>query len=496
MAWYNNIFGNNKKPKRKFKRSYSGANTGRLFADFLTSSTSADAEIKDNLRLLRDRGRELARNDPFISRYLNLMVSNVIGKAGIRVSSKARNDDQSLDIGANLLIERAWKEWSQLGNCTVNERLTFLDCQKIFIETLCRDGEVLVRKVKDSSSPFGFRISFIESDHLDENKNETSLKNGNSIKMGVELNSVGKPVAYHLFKKHPYDNTYPKPEQQYIRVPADEIIHAYIPNRAEQTRGVSFIAPIMANMKLLNGYYEAEIVAARVGASKMGFITSQDGDSYVGDGEMEDTFSPTMNAQAGVFEQLPAGTSFETFDPSHPTTAFEAFTTSVLRSIASGLNISYHALSNDLTSVNYSSIRQGALEDRSSYMMYQQFVIDHFINPIFKSWLEMAISTGYINLPIGKYDKFARSINYIPRSFAWIDPLKEMQSNILGLQNGTISYSDISSAYGRDVEELFEQHQKEIELAKQYDIEIAYQPFGATKMPIEPNIEGGADEDA
>ena len=121
--------------------------------------------------------------------------------------------------------------------------------------------------------------------------------------MGVELNSVGKPVAYHLFKKHPYDNTYPKPEQQYIRVPADEIIHAYIPNRAEQTRGVSFIAPIMANMKLLNGYYEAEIVAARVGASKMGFITSQDGDSYVGDGEMEDTFSPTMNAQAGVFEQ-------------------------------------------------------------------------------------------------------------------------------------------------------------------------------------------------
>ena len=195
MAWYNNIFGGNKKPKRKFKRSYTGANTGRLFADFITSSTSADAEIKDNIRLLRDRSRELARNDPFIARYLNLMVSNVIGKQGVRVSSKARNDDQSLDIGANLLIERAWKEWSQLGNCTVNERLTFIDCQKIFIETLCRDGEVIVRKVKDSSSPFGFRITFIEADHLDENKNDTYIKNGNSIKMGVELDKGGKPVA-------------------------------------------------------------------------------------------------------------------------------------------------------------------------------------------------------------------------------------------------------------------------------------------------------------
>ena len=46
MAWYNNIFKQNKK-RKTFKRSYSGANTGRLFADFLTNSSSADAEIKD-----------------------------------------------------------------------------------------------------------------------------------------------------------------------------------------------------------------------------------------------------------------------------------------------------------------------------------------------------------------------------------------------------------------------------------------------------------------
>ena len=128
------------------------------------------------------------------------------------------------------------------------------------------------------------------------------------------------------------------------------------------------------------------------------------------------------------------------------------------------------------------------------YQLYQLFVIDHFINPIFKSWLEMAISTGYINLPMAKYDKFARGITYIPRSFSWIDPLKEMQANVVGLQNGTVTYSDISSSYGRDVEELFEQHQKEIELAKQYDIELAYQPFGQ-KQPVEAKIMGGEEEE-
>ena len=69
-----------------------------------------------------------------------------------------------------------------------------------------------------------------------------------------------------------------------------------------------------------------------------------------------------------------------------------------------------------------------------------------------------------------------------------------MQANVIGLQNGTTTYSDISSAFGRDVEELFEQHQKEIALAEQYGIEIAYQPFGQ-KMPVEANIQGGSDDE-
>jgi lambda family phage portal protein len=185
---------------------------------------------------------------------------------------------------------------------------------------------------------------------------------------------------------------------------------------------------------------------------------------------------------------------FTPYDPTHPTSAFESFTTTVLRSIASGLNISYHALSNDLTSVNYSSIRQGALEDRSNFQIWQEFIIQHFIDVVFKRWLEMAITTKSINLPIGKFDKFANSINYIPRSFSWIDPLKEMQANVVGLQNGITTYSDIVSSYGKDVEETFEQHQKEKELADQYGISTAFQPFG-NKAPVPAEIEGDPDNE-
>ena len=103
--------------------------------------------------------------------------------------------------------------------------MSFLDCQKIFIESLCRDGEVLIRKIKQPNSPFGFKLQFLEADHLDENKNDINKKTGNKIKMGVEVDKYDKPVAYHLYKDHPYDRNY-LAENQHIIVPASEIIHA------------------------------------------------------------------------------------------------------------------------------------------------------------------------------------------------------------------------------------------------------------------------------
>jgi lambda family phage portal protein len=255
----------------------------------------------------------------------------------------------------------------------------------------------------------------------------------------------------------------------------------------------------MPNIKLLNGYLEAEIVAARTAASKMGFFVSSDGDQYVGDGEDEE-YVPIMNAEAGTFEQLPNGMDFKEFSPTHPTSAFEPFSTQVLRSIASGLNISYHALTNDLSSVNYSSLRAGALEDREMYRLYQRFTIDHFVRPVFEKWLEMAISSGAIStspstnqpLPISRYDKFALAANFIPRSFSWVDPQKEMMASINGLQAGVVTFSDVQANYGRDVEELFEQHERETALAEQYGIKTAYQPYGM-KMPVEAEIQGGDD---
>lgn len=493
MAVWDRLFKSRKKQIRR-RRNYKASNSGNLFADFFGSSSNADSNIRFNLRKIRDRCRDQARNNQYARRYLQLLVTNVVGQNGIRIQSKARNEDNSLDFIGNQIIEREFRKWSKKGNCTIDGKMSFLDAQKLFIETLARDGEVLVRHIKTNNPLDPYRIQFLDADYLDEEKNE-NLNNGQEIIMGVKLDKFKKPIAYMLFQEHPHNNYHGKYNRKHIEVKAEDIIHAYQSERPEQTRGLPFMTTALSGMKMLDGYLEAELVAARVGASKMGFFVSDAGDGYVGD-DKEDDYTPIMSAEAGTFEQLPEGMDFKTFDAQHPTSAFDSFQKAVLRGIASGLGVSYVSLANNLEGVNYSSIRQGTLEERDNYRILQKFMIEHFIEPVFRHWLlqTMSFKENFL-LPPDKYNKFADNMIYIPRSWGWIDPVKEVKANVDGLNAGVITMQDVQSNYGRDVEELFEQHQREEELAKQYDIAMAYQPYGAMKMPVDAEIQQGEDED-
>jgi lambda family phage portal protein len=493
MAIWDNFFKSRKKTVRKF-RNYKATQSGNLFADWISGSSNADSNIRFNLRKIRDRCREQARNNDYAKRYLQLLVTNVVGQNGIRLQSKARNEDGNLDIIGNQVLENEWKKWGKKGNCTIDGKLSFIDAQKLFIETLARDGEVLIRHITSNNPLDPYRIQFLDADYLDEEENKL-LNNGDEIIMGVKLDKYKRPVSYYLFKEHPHNNYHGKYDRQHIEVPAGDVIHAYQAERPEQTRGLPFMTTALNGMKMLDGYLEAELVAARVGASKMGFITSPHGDGFVGE-DTENDYTPIMNAEAGTFEQLPEGMSVQTFDPQHPTSGFDAFHKSVLRGIASGLGVSYVSLANNLEGVNYSSIRQGTLEERDNYRILQRFMIDHFIEPVFNRWLLQTMSfKDNFMLPPDKYDKFADNIQFIPRSWGWIDPVKEVKANVDGLNAGVVTMQDIQANYGRDVEELFEQHQREEELAKQYDVKTAYQPFGAQKMPIDAEIQSDGDED-
>ena len=150
------------------------------------------------------------------------------------------------------------------------------------------------------------------------------------------------------------------------------------------------------------------------------------------------------------------------------------------------------SLPNNLEGVSYSSIRQGTIEDRDHFKMLQQFMIENFVDIVYREWLEQAITYNAVTLPMSKYDLFADQVTYRPRGFSWVDPQKEINAAVTAVNNGIISLQDVHSQYGKDTEEVFEAVSREKELADRYDIETAFQPFG-TKLPAEASVEGGDD---
>ena len=490
------IFKKQPKPKGVQRRNYAAAGKGRLFADFTGSNRSADSEIRWALNELRNRSRDLERNNEYFRRYLHLLRTNVVGSSGFRLQVKAVNPDRTLDVSGSQIIEDAWAEFSRKGGPTVDGRMSMTDLTMHVIAGMARDGEVFMRIVKNRSLRHGVALQIIEPDRVDEEMNER-YRNGNDVRMGVELDEYKRPVAYHVLLNHPgdYDYTTLAKGTKRARIPASEIMHIYKPERAAQTRGVPWSAAAISALKMLHGYREAELVAARTGAAKMGFFTSPAGDDFMADGYEGEggTGAPIYDAEAGTFHQLPAGVDFKAFDPTHPTSAYADFEKAILRGIASGLGVSYTALANDLEGTSYSSIRQGALEERDFYRTLQSFMVEHFLDPLYRVWLDHVTQFAVISINgPGKYEKFSRNFTFRPRGFQWVDPLKEINAAVVGLQNGILSHSDIAANYGRDAEETFAQIQRDKQSAEMFGLTMAYEPFG-DKLPVPAEIDGGAD---
>ena len=118
-------------------------------------------------------------------------------------------------------------------------------------------------------------------------------------------------------------------------------------------------------------------------------------------------------------------------------------------------------------------------------------MVDHFLDPLYRTWL--AHVTEFALIPIfgsGKYEKFSRNFTFRPRGFQWVDPLKEINAAVVGLQNGILSHSDIAANYGRDANETFAQIQRDGEDAARFGLSMAYQPFG-DKQPVPAETDDG-----
>jgi len=455
-----------KHKKAVAKRAYSGAKIDRLTSSWTTTSQNINKDLQSGGKVLRVRARDLSINNDYARKYLQMCVSNVVGAKGMVLQVKSKTAKGKLNQKHNRIVEQAWTKWSKANNCAWDGRLSFVEMQRLFIETAARDGEVLIRMVRDDSQ-FGFKLQFLDSNRLDENLNK-KLNNGNIVRMGIEFDTTGRAVAYHLLVNLENEAT---AGARYERIDADNIIHAFMGERPEQIRGATWMASAMSRLNMLGAYEEAELVAARIGASKMGFYTSEAGDSFIGDSE-DDQGYLLDSAEPGVFSQLPAGTNFTTFDPTHPTSAFKDFNKAILRGISSGLGVAYNSLASDLEGVSFSSIRSGTIEERDQWRVKQNWMIQHFMDRVYEQWLSMQLLNGSMGLSMTDFDKLTQ-IRWQPKAWTWVDPLKDIKASTEAINAGIKTASEVVAEQGGDIEDVYDQLAYEQQLAKDKGLNLS-----------------------
>jgi capsid protein len=100
--------------------------------------------------------------------------------------------------------------------------------------------------------------------------------------------------------------------------------------------------------------------------------------------------------------------------------------------------------------------------------MLQTWLVEHFTGPVYERWLGNALGLGIINLPLAKFDKFAR-VRWRPRGWAWVDPLKEVKANTEAVKNAMKTLQDVAGeSRGDDVEDIFTQRAYEKRLAQEH----------------------------
>lgn len=457
---------------------FDGARLSRLYDDWTTTLLSPDAEIQYSLRLLRARSRSLARNSSFITGFLLELENNVIGEEGIQLQARIKDAAGRERQEINQPIERAWKEWSHPEHASVDTIDSWIDLQRLIIRTMATDGEVFVRPWKGWDNRFAFAVQLIDADLLDETYDVPPDENGVEVRMGVEKDRFGKPLAYWFWDRHPASR-WGRGER--VRVPADEIIHLFIRYRANQSRGYPWFAPVLTDTKMLSGLLEAELVASRASSAQMGFIVNKASEAIeayaakLARAKKQGELKPRKyEAAPGVIAELLPGQEFQEFSPNHPPSAFESFTKVVLRSVARGVGSSYATLTGDLSDANYGSLRAGLLPERDHYRALQGFLARRCHRPVYRPWVGMALLSGAIDLPPGetRVPSAYYRVAWQGRGWQWIDPIKDLQAAEREIKLGLNSRRRLAGERGRDYHDLVLELAEEERLAREHGVHI------------------------
>ena len=423
---------------------------------WLASSKTPQEDIDKNIPVLRQRSRSLFMSAPLAVSAIKTNRTNIVGE-GLRLKSTidaeflGMTPEQAADWQRS--AEREFELWARSKFCDSTRVNNFYEIQQVACMSWLMNGDacVLLEYERPTRAlPYGLRIHLIESDRV-----STPHSTGNNVYLyatdpdtknrifnGVEVDSNNRVVAYHICSTYPSSNLYAKKEWKRVKAFGDKtgtpnVLMIYETERAEQYRGVPYLAPVIESLKQLTRYSEAEMMAAVIngfftvfvksekGTSEMGFTGVMDEEDQITDDDVNYELGP------GMVNMLAPGEDIEIADAKRPSSNFDAFTTSLAKYVGAALEIPVEILVKNFSS-SYSASRAALLEAWKAFRMKRSWMAADFCQPVYEIFLAEAIGSGRLKAPGFFLDPLIRmaycGAQWNGPAQGMIDPVKEVNA--------------------------------------------------------------------
>ncbi len=423
--------------------SYEGASKSkRSLKEWSTLGNDADSDVLPDLETLRERSRDLIRNNPLATGAIKTKVTNVVG-TGLKLQSRVdrtflKLTDEQADEWESA-TEREWRNFWDTKEVDAARTLTGNAITRQAYQQVKENGDVfiLLPHVDRKGVLYNLKVQIIEADRV---SNQNFQADSDLIAGGIEKDEYGAPVKYHILKNHPGSID---AEQSWKTVDAfgaktglRNIIHLYNPTRPGQSRGVPDLAPVIEILKQLGRYTAAEINAAVVSAAFTVFIETEDGNgsfdySNLGDEVKHSAPDKDLKLGNGLIMSLASGEKVHDSNPGRPNTAFDPFVLALLRQIGVALELPFEILVKHFTA-SYSAARAALLELWKYVLSERQWLTDNFLKLVYEVWMYEAVVTGRIAAPGFLADPAIKmaylGCEFIGPTKGQIDELKEVRA--------------------------------------------------------------------
>lgn len=448
---------------------YQTVGSGQRSLRWRAPSVGPNVAVESGLTTLRNQSRELVRKNPMAASAVERIVSNTVG-TGI----KPKLSEQT--------VLDTWTAWTDEADAAGVQ--DFYGVQAQAMASVVTAGEVFVRlrvrrAVDNLTVPL--QLELLESEFVPLNKNE-KLNNGNVVRHGIEFdaNLKSKRVAYWMYPYHPDDMVPGVGENEPVRVPASEVLHLFLPSRPGQVRGEPWMARVLALLKDVAAYDQAELTRKKISALFVGFIrrptpeglSLDDLEELYGDDAAINNGAGDIGMEPGSMNVLAPGEEVEFSDPKDTGSQYEAFMRSQYRSIAAALGLLYEQLTGDYSQVNDRTWRAAVQEFRRRCENWQHhLLVFQFCRPVFTRWAALA-SLGGLKTLVPEWT---------PPRWPYINPEQDINAIEKEIQAGLTSRKRAVSERGDDAERIDAEQSEDNKRAD--TLELRYTSDGRVAEP-------------